>query len=79
MEDGPGSKTKLADPSLALALGGEGVTLRDLAMLYAALGDEGLARPLAWTREAAAPSFGATPGQGGRELQWLTDKAGSAR
>jgi penicillin-binding protein 1C len=39
----------LADPGLALALGGEGVTLRDIAMLYAALGDGGLAKPLAWT------------------------------
>ena len=37
------------DPGLALALGGDGVTLRDLAMLYAALGDGGIARPLAWT------------------------------
>jgi penicillin-binding protein 1C len=42
-------KAAMNDPGLALALGGEGVTLRDLAMLYAALGDHGLARPLAWT------------------------------
>lgn len=34
---------------LALALGGAGITLQDLAVLYAALGDEGLAKPLAWT------------------------------
>lgn len=40
-------------PGLALALGGEGVTLRDLAVLYAALGDEGLAKPLAWTEADA--------------------------
>jgi penicillin-binding protein 1C len=42
-------KAAVNDPGLALALGGEGVTLRDLAMLYAALGDHGLARPLSWT------------------------------
>jgi penicillin-binding protein 1C len=42
-------KAAANDPGLALALGGEGVTLRDMAMLYAALGDQGLARPLVWT------------------------------
>jgi penicillin-binding protein 1C len=36
-----------ADPALPLALGGAGVTLRDLAGLYAALGTDGTARPLA--------------------------------
>ena len=41
-------------PGLALALGGEGITLRDMALLYCALGDEGLAKPLAWTEEDAA-------------------------
>jgi penicillin-binding protein 1C len=40
-------------PGLALALGGEGITLRDLAVLYCALGDDGLAKPLAFTKEAA--------------------------
>jgi penicillin-binding protein 1C len=39
----------VADPGLALALGGVGISLRDLAMLYAALGDHGLAQPLAFT------------------------------
>lgn len=34
---------------LALALGGAGITIQDLAVLYAALGDQGLAKPLAWT------------------------------
>ena len=43
----------LRDPGLALALGGEGVSLRDLAMLYAALADDGLAKPLAWTEADA--------------------------
>jgi penicillin-binding protein 1C len=46
-------KAAANDPGLALALGGEGVTLRDLAMLYAALGDGGLARPLVWTEAEA--------------------------
>ncbi|MBI1407715.1 MAG: penicillin-binding protein 1C [Caulobacter sp.] len=40
------------DPGLAIALGGEGITLRDLAVLYCALGDDGLAKPLAYTRQA---------------------------
>lgn len=39
---------------LALALGGAGVTARDLAVLYAALGDHGRVRPLAWRREEVA-------------------------
>jgi penicillin-binding protein 1C len=46
-------KAALVSPSLALALGGEGVTLRDIAMLYAALGDGGIAKPLAWTQDEA--------------------------
>ncbi|HWF76049.1 MAG TPA: penicillin-binding protein 1C [Caulobacteraceae bacterium] len=49
------------DPGLALALGGEGISLRDLAMLYAALADDGLAKPLAWT-EADARARLADPG-----------------
>ena len=35
-----------AEPGLALALGGVGVTLEDMVQLYAALGDDGRARPL---------------------------------
>jgi penicillin-binding protein 1C len=47
---------RLAAPSLAIALGGEGVSLRDLARLYAALANDGLARPLVWSRtQSAAP------------------------
>jgi penicillin-binding protein 1C len=61
----------LADPGLALALGGEGITLRDLAMLYAALADGGIARPLAWTRDQA----GGQARRGGRRLV----SAGAAR
>ena len=49
-------------PGLALALGGVGVSLRDLTLLYAALGDGGLAKPLAWT-EADAKARRHTPGR----------------
>ncbi|MEO0549514.1 MAG: penicillin-binding protein 1C [Pseudomonadota bacterium] len=35
-------------PGLALALGGVGMTARELAVLYAALGDGGIAKPLVW-------------------------------
>src|SRR6185295_75185 len=35
-----------AEPGLALALGGVGITLEDLTSLYATLGDNGRARPL---------------------------------
>ncbi len=38
------------DAGLSIALGGEGITLRDLALLYAVLGDGGVAKPLAWTQ-----------------------------
>ena len=65
----PASANK--DAGLALALGGVGISLRDLAMLYAALADDGLAKPLAWTEDAAA----ARQGEGGRRLM----RAGSAR
>ena len=51
-----------SDAGLALALGGEGISLRDLVMLYAALGDDGLAKPLAWT-EADADRIAASPGR----------------
>ena len=42
-------KARLRDAGLALALGGEGIRLDDLALLYAALGDHGLAKPLAYS------------------------------
>lgn len=38
---------------LALALGGAGITLQDLAVLYAALADGGQSKPLAWTLDEA--------------------------
>src|SRR5690606_14270826 len=37
-----------ADTGLTLALGGAGMTARQLAILYAALADGGRARPLVW-------------------------------
>ncbi|MEL7100889.1 MAG: penicillin-binding transpeptidase domain-containing protein, partial [Pseudomonadota bacterium] len=42
------------DAGLALALGGAGMTARDLAVLYAALGDGGVAKPLCWLEGGAA-------------------------
>jgi len=47
-------RAKSREPGLAIALGGVGISLRDLAVLYAALGDGGLAKPLAWTETEAA-------------------------
>ncbi|WP_158291893.1 transglycosylase domain-containing protein [Paracraurococcus ruber] len=49
-----------ADPSLPLALGGFGTTLRDMVALYAALGDAGQAMPLRLVPgppEARRPAF----------------------
>lgn len=54
-------RERTREAGLALALGGAGMTLEDLAVLYAALDDKGLARPLAWTTAEAA-----RPGQGRR-------------
>ena len=48
----------LVDPGLSLALGGEGISLRDLALLYAALGDDGVAKPLAFTEAEAVQRQG---------------------
>ena len=41
-------KSSLHDAGLALALGGAGIKLADLAELYAGLGDHGLVKPLAY-------------------------------
>ena len=57
-------KKGFATPGLAIALGGVGITLRDLATLYAALGDGGTVKPLAWTEAEAAKRAR----QGGRRL-----------
>ena len=50
--DRPQAQTRGA--GLAIALGGVGVSLRDLAVLYAALADGGVAKPLALTEPQAA-------------------------
>jgi penicillin-binding protein 1C len=42
---------------LALALGGAGLTARELAILYAALGDGGIAKPLVWRAEKERQSY----------------------
>jgi penicillin-binding protein 1C len=57
----PGSLA--GETGLAVALGGLGLSVRDLALLYAALGDEGRARPLAWTLDEAAANTGPAPGR----------------
>ncbi len=44
------------EPGLALALGGAGMTARELAVLYGALGDGGRAKPLVWREDAIAAS-----------------------
>jgi penicillin-binding protein 1C len=46
-------KTAIKSSGLALALGGAGITPRDMAVLYAALGDGGVAKPLAFTEVEA--------------------------
>ena len=40
--------TAKTEPGLTLALGGAGMTAREIVMLYAALGDGGRAKPLVW-------------------------------
>ena len=47
---------------LALALGGAGMTLQELAILYTALGDRGIAKPLVWHQREEQISE-ALPGQ----------------
>jgi penicillin-binding protein 1C len=44
-------RRNLSEPGLALALGGVGLTLEEVTTLYAALGDGGVARPLAYVEE----------------------------
>lgn len=46
-----------ANAGLALALGGAGLTARELAILYAALGDDGRAKPLVWRSDDEAHSY----------------------
>src|SRR5262249_45081064 len=47
----------LAEPGLALALGGVGITMEEMVTLYAALGDEGRARDLVFEQ---GPNFSLT-------------------
>lgn len=47
-----------ATPGLALALGSAGLTLQELAVLYAALGDGGVAKPLRWVETDELPTDG---------------------
>ncbi len=44
------------EAGLALALGGAGLTARELAVLYAALGDGGRAKPLIWREDQIEPA-----------------------
>jgi penicillin-binding protein 1C len=47
------------EAGLAIALGGAGLTARELAILYAALGDEGVAKPLVWRADEEAGNYAA--------------------
>lgn len=51
-------KSAKNEASLALALGGAGVTMRDVAALYAGLGNQGSIRPLTFVRGAGAATAG---------------------
>jgi penicillin-binding protein 1C len=57
-------RERLKGAGLALALGGAGIRVEDLSVLYAALADGGVAKPLAWTEQEAARR----PRQGGSRL-----------
>ncbi len=48
---------RTAEPGLALALGGVGLTLEELVTLYAALGDGGAARPLTYAGIPSGRSY----------------------
>ena len=45
------------EAGLAIALGGAGLTARELAVLYAALGDDGVAKPLVWRAGEEFPNY----------------------
>ncbi len=50
------------EAGLAIALGGAGLTVREIALLYAALGDDGRALPIHWLKsESDAAASKATP------------------
>lgn len=52
------SGAALKEPGLALALGGAGLTAQELAVLYSALGDGGIAKPLVWDADALGAQTG---------------------
>ena len=52
------SGAALKEPGLALALGGAGLTAQELAVLYSALGDGGVAKPLVWDADAIGTQTG---------------------
>jgi penicillin-binding protein 1C len=63
------------DAGLAIALGGAGLTVRELALLYAALGDGGRALPLYWlvsetlaAKEKKTPSTQVMSAQSARQI-----------
>ncbi|MDP3492669.1 MAG: penicillin-binding protein 1C, partial [Hyphomonadaceae bacterium] len=70
------------DAGLAIALGGAGMTVRDVALLYAALGDNGRALPLHWLKsetEAALIKPGkATQIMSAQSARQIVDILGSA-
>ncbi len=49
-----------SDPGLAVALGGAGLTARELGLLYAGLGDRGRVKPLTWLQRDEAGRRAAT-------------------
>jgi penicillin-binding protein 1C len=57
-----------ADPSLPLALGGDGITLRDAAALYAALATDGIGGPLRLLVGQPAPGSDFLPASAARSV-----------
>jgi len=70
------------DAGLAIALGGAGMTVRDVALLYSALGDDGRALPLHWlkseTEAALAKPDKATQIMSAQSARQIVDILGSA-
>jgi penicillin-binding protein 1C len=65
------------DDGLAVALGGAGLSVRQLALLYAALGDEGRAQPLRWLENAplASGDFGLVTAESAEEVLEILRRA----
>jgi penicillin-binding protein 1C len=64
---------KGAKPGLPIALGGVGVTLEDMAAGYAALGDDGVIRPLVFTPTAAKAAPSPEPFAGDQARLWTAN------